>query len=94
MLHNEVLEKWNAIVAEISLLSCLKVPWCYYLFKSTPLVSQLHGIGDASSLAYGAVLYLKTIYVNGSVTVRTIAAKTRVSPVKSQTIPHLEWLQL
>jgi len=74
LLHDEVLEKWNAIVAEFSSLSCLKIPQCYYLFKSTLLTSQLLGFSDASSLAYGAVLYLKTIYVDGSVTVRIIAA--------------------
>jgi len=42
-LHDEVLERWNAIVAEFSSLSCLKVPRHYYLLKSTPLTSQLHG---------------------------------------------------
>ena len=89
-LHGEVLEKWNAIVAEIGSLSCLKLPRCYYLFKSTPLTFQLHGFSDASSLAYGAVLYFKTVYVDGSVTVGIVAAKTQVSPVKSQTIPRLE----
>jgi len=89
-LHGEVLEKWNAIVAEFGSLSCLKLPRCYYLFKSTPLTFQLHGFSDASSLAYGAVLYFKTVYVDGSVTVGIVAAKTRVSPVKSQTIPRLE----
>ena len=50
----------------------------------------MHGFSDASSLAYGAVLYLKTVYSDGSVTVRIVAAKTRVSPVKSQTILRLE----
>ena len=90
LLQGEVLSKWNTISAEFSSISCLKVPRCYYSFKSTPIRFQLHGFSDASSLAYGAVLYLKTIYTDGSVTVRIVAAKTRVSPVKSQTIPRLE----
>ena len=90
LLQGEVLKKWNAISAEFSSISCLKVPRCYYSFNSTPLKFQLHGFSDASSLAYGAVLYLKTVYADGSVTVRIVAAKTRVSPVKSQTIPRLE----
>ena len=59
-------------------------------FKSTPLTFQLHGFSDASSLANGAVLYLKTIYADGRVTIRIVAAKTHVSPVKIQTIPWLE----
>ena len=38
------------------------------------------------------MVYLRTVYADGSVTVRIIASKTQVSPVKSQTIPRLELL--
>jgi len=78
---------YKLLLDEFSSISCLKVPWCYHSFKSTPSIFQLHGFSDASSLAYGAFLYLKTIYTDGNVTVRIVAAKTRVSRVKI-------WLQL
>ena len=38
----------------------------------------------------GQFCTLKTIYADGSVTIKIIAAKTRVSAVKTQTIPRLE----
>ena len=50
------------------------------------------GFCDASVQAYAAVVYLRKVYTDDSVTVRLTASKTRVSPVKSQTIPHLELL--
>ena len=52
---------------------------------------SLQGFCDASLLAYGAVLYLKIDTDAGS-HVRLLSAKTRVSPVQTQTIPRLELL--
>ena len=43
-------------------------------------------------MAYAAVLYLRSIYDDGSVEVRVIAAKTKVTPLKKQSIPRLELL--
>ncbi|CAG7734836.1 unnamed protein product [Allacma fusca] len=51
---------------------------------------ELHGFADASEAAYGAVVYLKSVY-NGDVMVRLVAAKTRVTPLSPpQSIPKLE----
>ena len=47
---------------------------------------------DASECAYAAVMYLRTVYVDGTVSISLIASKTRVSPVKKQSIPRLELL--
>jgi len=77
-------------ISRISFSKLCEGPQCHYSFSSTPLTFQLHGFSDASSLAYREVLYPKTVYCNGSVTVRIIAAEACVSPVKSQTIPCLE----
>ena len=42
--------------------------------------------------AYAVVVYLRTEYENGHVSVRLISSKTRVAPLKEQTIPRLELL--
>ena len=42
--------------------------------------------------AYAAVVYLRTEYENGHVSVRLISSKTRVAPLKEQTVPRLELL--
>ena len=51
---------------------------------------QLHGFSDASQVAYGAVIYATHLHFNATVTTVLLSAKTRVTPVKEQTIPRLE----
>ncbi len=54
------------------------------------LNQQLHGFSDASNSAYGAVIYLRTVYSNSEVTITLVTSKVRVTPLKPVTIPHLE----
>lgn len=51
---------------------------------------QLHGFSDASLKAYGAVMYVRAINDNRVVTVRLIASKSRVAPLKKVSVPRLE----
>ena len=55
-----------------------------------PVCRQLHGFSDASEQAIAAVAYLRTVYEAGDVDVRLIASKTKVAPLKKQSIPRLE----
>ncbi len=56
-----------------------------------PILSQqIHGFSDASANAYGAVVYLRTVYQNADVSIVLITSKARVSPVRPVTIPRLE----
>ena len=52
---------------------------------------SLHGLCDASKYAYASVVYLVIETRSGTFT-RFVASKTRVSPLKSQSIPRLELL--
>lgn len=52
--------------------------------------TELHGFCDASEEAYAAVTYLKSVYTSGRSHVSLIMAKTKVAPLKRQTIPRLE----
>ena len=54
--------------------------------------TELHGFSDASSLAYGANIYLRTLYKSGLIEVNLICSKSRVAPIKTITIPRLELL--
>ncbi|XP_017793555.1 PREDICTED: uncharacterized protein LOC108575302 [Habropoda laboriosa] len=51
---------------------------------------QLHGFCDASERAYGACVYLRTIDSSGNIQTELLVAKSKVAPLKSQTIPRLE----
>ena len=57
-----------------------------------PVTCQPHGFCDASTHAYAAIVYLLFFYTDGTVEVEFVTTKTRVAPIKGQTIPRLELL--
>ncbi|XP_055906004.1 uncharacterized protein LOC129941403 [Eupeodes corollae] len=52
--------------------------------------TQIHGFSDASTKAYGACVYLRTIDEDGVVSSNLVCAKSRVAPIAETTIPRLE----
>ena len=75
---------------ELPCLLSKKIPR-YYFPKNSLLVSkQLHGFSDASEDAYSAVVYLRMIDSLGDVHISLVTSKTKVSPIKRQSIPRLE----
>ena len=91
-LPSEQAQKWSKLIQEFDTLQNVTIPRCYFDTKGCPVSMQLHGFSDAAEHAYAAVLCLRTLYTDGSVTVRLVASKTKVSPLKRQTIPRLELL--
>ncbi|XP_037930486.1 uncharacterized protein LOC119665293, partial [Teleopsis dalmanni] len=55
-----------------------------------PLDIQLHCFVDASEKAYGAAIYVRAILKTSTIIVRLLCSKSRVAPLKRQTIPRLE----
>ena len=53
---------------------------------------EVHGFSDASERAYASVVYLRIEYESGEVGVKFIASKSKVAPIKRQSIPRLELL--
>ncbi|XP_076664982.1 uncharacterized protein LOC143367242 [Andrena cerasifolii] len=51
---------------------------------------QLHGFCDASERAYGACIFLRSIDTYGHIWTELLIAKSKVAPLKQQTIPRLE----
>lgn len=51
---------------------------------------EIHGFCDASEKAYGACVYLRSIDEDGHIQVELLAAKSKVAPLKHQTIPRHE----
>ncbi|XP_046841805.1 uncharacterized protein LOC124435919 [Xenia sp. Carnegie-2017] len=89
-LHGNLREQWNVLLSELKFLNDVRVPRCYYLLQPKYFTTQVHGFSDASESAIGAVVYVRTVYENGTIDVKLIASKTKVAPVKKQTIPRLE----
>ena len=53
---------------------------------------ELHAFSDASKSGFGACVYVRSFCRSGKVTVRLLTAKSRVAPLKTETIPRLELL--
>ena len=83
-------EQWNKVVMEMSELNSVRIPRCYFRADSFLVSRQVHGFSDASNSAYAAVMYIRTEYIHGAVDVKLVAVKTKVSPIKGQSIPRLE----
>ena len=88
----DLAQRWNQLLESLNTLNMVVVPRCYFELGKRPERLELHGFSDASEHAYAAVLYLRTLYSDGSVSVRLVASKTKVAPLKKQTIPRLELL--
>ncbi|XP_065095795.1 uncharacterized protein LOC135717594 [Ochlerotatus camptorhynchus] len=59
------------------------------LFPS-PTSLQIHIFTDASDHAYGACVYIRSTNSNGCVKVALLTSKSKVAPIKKQSIPRLE----
>ena len=88
-LPTELSTKVMSWFEELILLPTIKVQRCLQLKKQVRLMS-LHAFIDASEHAYGAVVYQKSEYQDGSSSVCLVASKSKVAPLQSISIPRLE----
>ncbi|XP_055714210.1 uncharacterized protein LOC129808456 [Phlebotomus papatasi] len=87
--HDEVIDDRNAFIKSMEYIPNIKIPrWVSDFAQVTR--RELHLFTDASSKAYGAVVYLVTEDASGARCSRLLTAKSRVAPLKGATIPKLE----
>ena len=91
-LRGEMNKTWNLMFEELKPLGYVRIPRCYFYPGFSKTDVQLHGFSDASERAYGAVVYIRVVYSDSRIETRLVASKTRVSPIKKQSIPRLELL--
>ncbi|XP_075150750.1 uncharacterized protein LOC142224854 [Haematobia irritans] len=60
--------------------------------KSKVVRIEMHGFSDASKRAYGCCIYIRSISEDNVVSVHLWTAKSKVSPLKTQSLPRLELL--
>lgn len=85
---NELLREWTLFRKDLFKLVDIEFPRCIGLDPNRCVT--LHGFCDASSRAYAAVIYVRTVDENGMANVRLITSKTKVAPVRTMSIPRLE----
>jgi len=83
----EEVDQW---LKQLSLVQEVLVPRCYIPVGKAVLQMTVHVFCDASKMAYGAVSYMRMEHPDNTVTVRMIAAKARVAPLRAISIPRLE----
>lgn len=85
----QLMSEWLNFRDNLSQITKFNIPRWVHVKKSNQII-ELQGFSDASSEAYAAVVYLRTISENGTVNVSLVTAKTKVAPIKQVSIPRLE----
>ncbi|GFW05957.1 uncharacterized protein TNCV_4477511 [Trichonephila clavipes] len=84
-LSNPIAKEWNDFVSTLPIIQNIHVPRLV-IGKGRIII---HGFADASTAAYGAVLYAQSISEE-DVSTRLLCSNSRVAPVKPITVPRLE----
>lgn len=82
------LNRWLAFLDDYAEIERITIPrWVGFNPEHTV---ELHAFCDASEKAYAATLYIRIHNPSGSYTTHLLAAKTKVAPIKVETLPRLE----
>ena len=82
---------WEVWFEQLSQLERISMRRNFVTNKGGRLVwCELHTFCDASTVGYGACSYLRCVYGDGSIEVNFVMGKSRVTPIKSVSVPRLE----
>jgi len=87
---NHLYSEWQILRGEISQVGLMQIP--RHVLVPCPKIIEIHGFSDASEKAYACCIYMRSINSDNIIESRLICAKSRVSPLKSVTLPRLELL--
>ncbi|XP_049294153.1 uncharacterized protein LOC125769462 [Anopheles funestus] len=89
-LEGDLLQEWLQFRTSLKTVNLIRIPRCVVM--PNHIAVELHGFSDASKLAYGAALYVRCIFPDGTASLRLVCSKSKVAPVKQVTIPRMELL--
>lgn len=83
-------DDWNQFKNELFVISTIQVP--RHLSSPNAVRVELHGFCDASQVGYSAAVYVRSQCSSGLVTSRLCAAKSKVAPLRTVSLPRMELL--
>ena len=81
---------YESLLSNLTCIDDIQVERC--LLEKDKAIAQveIHAFSDASEQAFATVVYLRVVYESGEVSVRFLASKAKVAPLKKHSIPRLE----
>ncbi len=90
-LPKELQPNWEHWKADLVNLENISIPRCYVPANFGKVIKrELHHFSDASNSGYGQSTYLRLTNEKGNIHCVLVIGKSRVAPIKVQTIPRLE----
>lgn len=84
-------QKWKTWLEDLPKLEQFKLSRCFKPLELSAIQRrELHHFSDASSQGYGAVTYLRQVDADDNAHCSLVMAKSRLSPLKTVTIPRME----
>ncbi|XP_055381380.1 uncharacterized protein LOC129611975 [Condylostylus longicornis] len=88
-LEKALQDEWQNYRSSLIELEKIKITR-WFSYTSTACKMELHGFCDASIKAYAAVVYLVVTNESGNRQISLVAAKSKVAPIKTISLPRLE----
>ena len=86
-------KSYDALIKDLHLCNNVSIPRGLTIGSHQSIKKiEIHGFSDASERAYAAVVYVKVEYESGLIDVKFVTSKSKVSPIRKQSIPRLELL--
>ncbi|XP_026828149.1 uncharacterized protein LOC113562575 [Ooceraea biroi] len=82
-------QKWVSFADNLTTVESYSIPRWLHTHSDSQAI-EIHGFSDASHDALGAVVYLRSFSEFSDVNITLLVAKSKVAPLKKQTIPRLE----
>lgn len=89
-ISSPLLDEWTSIRTDLQQINEIEVDRWISTTGKTFHALQIHGFCDASSQAYAAVVYARVETEDGTINTKLVAARTRVAPLRTISIPRLE----
>ena len=91
-LEGKLVEEFREWEKELPLLPAINIPRWIQVEDGSQV--EMHGFGDASEKAYGAIVYVRVTDAKGNVSISFLIAKTRVAPLQTMSLARLELLAI